>query len=183
MRDLFSIARRLLETRAVYRELERAGAEQGELATLDASRLLLFKGAAQALAWALDIDLNLLDSPALTNLPEPVTTVQLHRIDLSPTRRYWLMEVPAERDDGDEVEAAASADVRGDSSTEAWSAFLSDEQARQLRVALARALSTPVIPLHTTAPATTTATTTTTTTTTATTGSARPPSTGDGKGA
>ena len=143
MRDLVTLARRMLELRSTYRTLEReaarADAAGGALTTLETARLLMFKGAAQALAWALEVNLTLLDTPALTGLPGGPDVVTLYPVDLAARlggeeRRFYLMEVPA-HDDPDDPEGF---------STEAWSVTLSERQARELRAALARAFSAPL---------------------------------------
>lgn len=160
MRDIASIARRLLEVRATARRLQGAtttlssasataalssSSSVGGSASTATSRALVMRAAAHALAWALEVDLNTLDTPALTGLPDAPTVVTLYPLDFEDaqgtTRLYWLMEVPAHVD-------AADAGC----STEAWSAFLSDQQARELRAALARALTTPLTPAPSSVP-------------------------------
>lgn len=144
MRDLVSMARRLLETRRTVKELERTAAGRGELDTLSATRLMVFRGALQALAWALEIDLDQMDSPSLTNLlaNEHPAGVRLHRVDVTgpdgATRILWLTEIPAYRDPVDEG-----------FSTEYWSCFLSDAQARELYRALGETLPLPTFPVCT----------------------------------
>ena len=138
MRSQAEIARRLLDARATVRELERKGAGRSSgsnAAALDSARLVVYRALAQALAWALDIDLNLTDIPSLALLApeEQPTTVQLHRLELGEaphTLIMWLAEIPAHDD-------AAGPDY----STESWSCFLHDEQAQQLRDALVAALA------------------------------------------
>lgn len=134
MRDLVTLARRLFETRRTVKELERQADATHELNTLDASRLLVFRGALQALAWALEIDLEQLSAPPLTNLPEQPSSVTLHRVELggangSERRLLWLTEIPAHHDP---VDAGFS--------TEYWSCFLNGAQARELHAALGEAL-------------------------------------------
>lgn len=150
MRDLVSVARRLLETRKSVRELERQAGElasQGQgLNTLLASRLLVFRGALQALAWALEIDLDQMDSPPLSNLlaNEHPSGVRLHRVDMGSlepggsSRILWLTEMPPHRDPLD-----------AGFSTEYWSFFLSDAQARDLYRALGETLPLPTFPVCT----------------------------------
>ena len=134
MRNLVDVARRLLQTRKTVKELERVAATNTTLNTLDASRLLVFRGALQALAWALEVDLEQLSAPPLTNLPEQPSCVTLHRVELggangSERRLLWLTEIPAHQDPVDDG-----------FSTEYWSCFFNDQQARQLYVALSEAL-------------------------------------------
>lgn len=166
MRDRAEIAERLLAARATVRELTeleqngagspsahpaphpaphpaKAGAKAGAKATaasaLQSTRLLAYRAYVEALAWALDVDLNQIDIPMtlLSGLaPEELpATVQLHRLELGEPSRplvMWLAEIPAHHDE------------RGtDYSTESWSCFLHDEQAHQLLAALTTALTPP----------------------------------------
>jgi hypothetical protein len=130
MRDLVTMARRLFETRRTVKALERTAADAGSLNPLDAARLLVFRGALQALAWTLEIDLDQMDAPPMHNLAEQPTRVCLHRVDLDGGRILWLTEIPAHHDE------------QGDAgySTEPWSCFLSDGQARDLHRALGETL-------------------------------------------
>jgi hypothetical protein len=145
MRDRVEIAKRLLSVRATVRELEQGGAGHSgasPAAALESARLLAFRASAQALAWVLDIDLNQIDIPqTLLSLEEQPTTVQLHRLELGEpphTLVMWLAEIPAHHD-------ASGPDY----STESWSCFLQDEQARQFLAALTTALRPPArAPLH-----------------------------------
>lgn len=135
MRDPVIIARRLLEIRATMRTLEREGAGRADAHTLESARFQAHRAYAQALAWALEIDLNQIDIPAsLLSLEEQPTHVQLHRLELGEapqTLVMWLAEIPAHQD------------AHGpDYSTESWSCFLHDKQARELLAALATCLST-----------------------------------------
>jgi len=138
------MARRLLETRRTVKELERTASGQGALDTLSASRLMVFRGALQALAWALEIDLDQMDSPSLTNLlaNEHPDGVRLQRVDVQgpdgATRILWLTEIPAHHDPLD-----------AGFSTEYWSCFLSDAQARELYRALGQTLPLPTFPVCT----------------------------------
>ncbi len=213
MRDLVTIARRLLETRRTVKELERlassastassaAGAADNArvdvgssptptgsstastgsstastgsstgLSLLDASRLLVFKGALQALAWTLEIDLDQMDAPPLIGLSEQPTRVQLHRIELG--KRGDLSQAGRTGQSGQAsqsgqagaypsgegvgsprlmwlVEIPAHTDPRDPGvASEYWSCFLSDEQAYDLYLALGEALvpvSAPTIAL------------------------------------
>lgn len=133
MRDRVEIAKRLLSSRAVVRELERQGAARSDAHALDVARLQIYRAAAQALAWALDVDLNQTDIPSsLLSVEEQPTTVQLHRLELGEapqTLVMWLAEIPAHNDA-----------LGPDYSTESWSCFLHDEQARGLLAALSAVL-------------------------------------------
>jgi hypothetical protein len=134
MRSQAEIAQRLLEARATVRELERRGADRDGAALLDSVRLGAYRAFIQALAWALDIDLNQIDAPVpLLGDPELPSAVMLHRIELGERaneRVMWLAEIPAHED---AVDAGYS--------TEYWSCFFNVEQAHELRDALVAALA------------------------------------------
>lgn len=117
MRDVIETSRELLKTR-----LRVLGGEAGSPeAERENARLL---GAMQALAWVLEVDLQLMNAPKVRHLAAPPETVQLRPVPVAG-RTTWLLEVPAEREPYWH--------------TEYWAAFLSDRQVRDLRAALERA--------------------------------------------
>lgn len=157
MLDLVTVARRLLDTRRMVKQLEAQIAKEptqptlpaplmsalGELHPLNQARLFAHRAAMQMLAWVLEIDLDHITTPPkLLNLPEKPEHVLLHRIELGDAsttagaRQMWLMEIPAYTDPHDVGFC-----------TDYWAGFLNETQARELYEALGdMLLPQPIVP-------------------------------------
>lgn len=131
MRDVNDVARKMMRARVAARTAKREGREE------DSERAMI---EARALGWALGVDFDLQERPkdfSMLASAEGLTfadVVTLWRLDrgdnelhaaglFAPGEVWWLLEVPPrEHADG--------------SRTELWSAFLSNEQYRELCAAV-----------------------------------------------
>ena len=118
MRPILEIAERFLRERAAWRKCCDTGVDN----TLRAAAMA-------ALAWVLDVDLELMTAPKVGGVPDPPDTVRLTRIE---SLGAWLVEFPPCR----EPEYAS----------EYWAAFLSHQQLLDLMKAGMLALVPGAIP-------------------------------------
>src|SRR5689334_7400805 len=92
MKGIVEVATRFLQVR---KQLLDCRGTEFEQTAMGRRELLECEAEMRALAWVLDVDLELMNAPKAPAVVGDVARVEMHRVDGA-----WLVEVPASRDPG-----------------------------------------------------------------------------------